>query len=118
MSLKKLDLVNIWVIKVFYLLLIQVKTPFGWNVMIYLGCNALSFRDASQLILQMVTLATTGDGINAASSAPKRYSLTTEWAPSAPIRRFPVALVPSVKVMVTNSSPRSIDSSFFPNYRF
>lgn len=82
----------------------------------YLECNALSFKAASRLILQMVTLATTGEGIKAASSAPKRYSRTTEWAPSAPIRRFPVALVPSVKVIVTDSSPRSMNSSFFPNY--
>jgi hypothetical protein len=84
--------------------------------MLYLGCSALSFWDASRLILQIVTLATTGDFIKAASSTPTKNSRVGEWAPSAPINRFPVAWVPSSKVTVTDPSAVSTDFSFFPYY--
>lgn len=42
-----------------------------------------------------------GEGTNAAFSLPSRYSRTREWAPSAPISKFPVSLLPSSNVTVT-----------------
>lgn len=72
--------------------------------------------DASRLNFVMVTLATTGDGRSAASLGPRRNSRVGECAPSVPMRRFPVARVPSAKVTVTFSLPVSMFLSFFPHY--
>lgn len=98
-----------------YILLIHVNVPFGWNVMVYLGCSALKSILACLLILVIMTLATQGESSNSASLGPSRNSRVNECAPSQPIRRFPVSLVPSVKVAVTVLVPVTMEATFLPH---
>lgn len=98
------------------LLLVQVNTPLGWKVIKYLWCNARNAKAASRLRVVMVTLATTGDLMRAASTGPSRNSRVGEWAPSAPMRRLPVSFVPSSKIAVTKFSPVSTVLRRFPYY--
>jgi len=99
-----------------YILLIHVNVPLGWNVMVYLGCRALKSILACLLILVMITLATQGESSSSASLGPSRNSRVNEWAPSQPMRRFPISLVPSVNVAVTVSVPVTMEATFLPHY--
>lgn len=98
-----------------YILLCQVKVPFGWKEIIYRGCSFRNAIEASRPSLVIVTLATIGDCKSSASFEPSKNSRVDEWAPSAPITRFPVSWLPSIKVIVTLVSPVSISFTRLPH---
>ena len=93
---------------------IQLKYPCGWKITINRRAYSLNFCAASAGNLAIAALATRGDIWSFALSAPTRNSRTTEWAPSAPISRSPVSVLPSLKTAVAFLPSDDTSLSFFP----
>lgn len=66
----------------------------------------------------MVTELRIGDCCKAALSEPNRKLRTLEWAPSAPISKFPTTRVPSSNIAVANVLSDSMWSRRLPYYIF